>query len=104
MDDTKPISLEQMRAFVAAGGSAEFQVEDRAELTEVYGRLKKAEGPVIEEGETTCCYAQSEKRWTHDPQGIEWETFLTTGESTVYGTDVIAPKVAKACCMPNQAA
>jgi hypothetical protein len=31
MDDTKPISLEQMRAFVAAGGSAEFQVEDRAE-------------------------------------------------------------------------
>jgi hypothetical protein len=31
MDDTKPISLEQMRAFVAAGGSAEFQAEDRAE-------------------------------------------------------------------------
>ena len=31
MDDTKPMSLEQMRAFVAAGGSAEFQVEDRAE-------------------------------------------------------------------------
>ena len=31
MDDTQPINLEQMRAFVAAGGSAEFQVEDRAE-------------------------------------------------------------------------
>lgn len=31
MDDTKPISLEQMRAFVAAGGSAEFQAEDRTE-------------------------------------------------------------------------
>jgi len=31
MDDTKPISLEQMQAFVGAGGSAEFQVEDRAE-------------------------------------------------------------------------
>jgi hypothetical protein len=31
MDDTKPISLEQMRAFVAAGGTADFQVEDRAE-------------------------------------------------------------------------
>ena len=31
MDDTKPISLEQMQAFVAAGGSAEFEVEDRAE-------------------------------------------------------------------------
>src|SRR5580704_13388906 len=31
MDDTKPISLEQMQAFVAAGGSAEFEVEDGAE-------------------------------------------------------------------------
>ena len=31
MDDTKAISPEQMRAFVAPGGSAEFQVEDRAE-------------------------------------------------------------------------
>jgi catechol 2,3-dioxygenase-like lactoylglutathione lyase family enzyme len=80
------------------------QVENHAELTEVYERLKRAEGPVIEEGETTCCYAQSEKNWIHDPQGIEWETFLTTGESTVYGTDVIAPKTINACCRPNRAA
>ena len=79
------------------------QVENRTELTEVYERLKKAEGPVTEEGETTCCYAQSEKSWIRDPQGIEWETFLTIGESTVYGTDVITPK-AKACCTPNRAA
>jgi catechol 2,3-dioxygenase-like lactoylglutathione lyase family enzyme len=78
------------------------QVEDRAELTEVYERLKRAEGPVIEEGETTCCYAQSEKRWIEDPQGVEWETFLTTGESTVYGTDVITPRAAKPCCTPNR--
>jgi len=68
------------------------QVEDRAELSEVYERLKRAEGPVIEEGETTCCYAQSEKSWIEDPQGVEWETFLTTGESTVYGTDVITAR------------
>jgi transposase InsO family protein len=32
MDDTQPISLEQMRAFVAAGGAAKFQAEDRAEM------------------------------------------------------------------------
>jgi catechol 2,3-dioxygenase-like lactoylglutathione lyase family enzyme len=80
------------------------QVEDRAELTEVYERLKRAEGPVIEEGETTCCYAQSEKSWIEDPQGVEWETFLTTGESTVYGTDVIAPRAGKPCCTPDRAA
>ena len=81
------------------------QVEDGAELAEVYGRLKQAEGPVLEEGETTCCYAKSEKSWIADPQGIQWETFLTTGESTTYGPD--AAKSAKgeveagptrACC------
>jgi hypothetical protein len=32
MDDTKPLSLEQMRAFVAAGGAVEFQAEDRDEM------------------------------------------------------------------------
>ena len=67
------------------------QVEDRGELAEVYERLRHAERPVVEEGETTCCYAHSEKSWIDDPQGVQWETFLTTGESTVYGADEIRP-------------
>jgi catechol 2,3-dioxygenase-like lactoylglutathione lyase family enzyme len=77
------------------------QVESRAELEEVYGRLLRAEGPVIEEGETTCCYAQSEKSWIEDPQGIRWETFLTTGESPAYGTDEIRPKRQKEAAAPG---
>jgi catechol 2,3-dioxygenase-like lactoylglutathione lyase family enzyme len=80
------------------------QVENRAELNEVYEHFKRAEGPVLEVGATTCCYAQSEKSWISDPQGVEWETFLTTGESTVYGNGVIPPKAAKTCCTPNAAA
>jgi hypothetical protein len=82
------------------------QVEDGEELQEIYGRLKEAEGPVLEEGKTTCCYAQSEKSWALDPQGVSWETFLTTGESTVYGRSarrVEKPKPA-ACCGPGKAA
>jgi catechol 2,3-dioxygenase-like lactoylglutathione lyase family enzyme len=78
------------------------QVENQAELHEVYERLKRAERPVLEEGKTTCCYAKSEKSWVEDPQGVQWETFLTTGESTVYGTDapaVPAPvRRASGCC------
>ena len=62
------------------------QVEDKDELAEVYDRLKAAEGAVIEEGDTVCCYAQSEKSWIADPQGLAWETFFTHGESTVYGS------------------
>src|SRR5690348_17160326 len=61
------------------------QVEDEAERGEVQGRLKCAEGPVLDEGLTTCCYAKSEKSWIADPSGIAWEAFLTHGESTVYG-------------------
>ena len=78
------------------------QVEDRTELADVYARLQRAERPVLEEGNTTCCYAQSEKSWISDPQGILWETFLTSGESTVYGRDGVRPATAakSACCGP----
>jgi predicted enzyme related to lactoylglutathione lyase len=61
------------------------QVENKDELNDVYARLHKAGGDVIEQGQTTCCYAKSEKSWIDDPAGISWETFLTTGESTDYG-------------------
>lgn len=61
------------------------QVESAEELGEVYGRLRKAGGEVIEQGQTVCCYARSEKSWIDDPAGIPWETFHTTGESIVYG-------------------
>ena len=75
------------------------QVEDHAELTEVYSRLQRAESPVLDEGATTCCYARSEKSWIADPQGVKWETFLTVGESTTYGTE--EPTLPRAtCCEP----
>jgi len=82
------------------------QVENRAELEEVYERLQRAEGPVLEEGASTCCYAQSEKSWIADPQGVQWETFLSTGESTVYGHDparLQPPRSSQdpSCCAPS---
>jgi predicted enzyme related to lactoylglutathione lyase len=82
------------------------QVESQDELQEVYGRLRKAGGNIIEQGETTCCYAKSEKSWIDDPAGISWETFFTTGESTDYGVSVENdPRVAhaKTCCAPQTA-
>ncbi|HEY5758214.1 MAG TPA: ArsI/CadI family heavy metal resistance metalloenzyme [Steroidobacter sp.] len=81
------------------------QVEDRAELADVYSRLQRAEAPILEEGATTCCYAKSEKSWIADPQGIEWETFLTTGESTTYGAAApVRLNQGKPCCEPTRAA
>ena len=88
------------------------QVEDGAELSEVYARLDKAGRPVLEEGKTTCCYAKSEKSWVTDPDGVIWEAFHTIGEATVYGDspalDTIAspaPPEAEPvkCCAPPSA-
>ena len=61
------------------------QVESQSELAEVAERLRTAQHRLFDEGATTCCYAKSEKAWVHDPSGISWETFHTTGESTTYG-------------------
>lgn len=84
------------------------QVENADELQEVYARLKRADAPTFEEGKTTCCYANSEKTWVNDPQGVAWETFLTTGEATTYGGGVesAAPESHAAtkpapCCEPR---
>ncbi len=81
------------------------QVESQEELQEVYARLRKAGRTVIEQGETTCCYAKSEKSWIDDPAGISWETFHTTGESIDYGdgTGEREARIAKACCAPTAA-
>lgn len=83
------------------------QVEDQVELAEVYGRLQAADRPVLEEGATTCCYAQSEKSWIADPDGVVWEAFLTKGEATVYGGSPELERLAaanasgSACCAPK---
>jgi predicted enzyme related to lactoylglutathione lyase len=84
------------------------QAEDKDELKEIYARLHKAGGNVIEQGQTSCCYAKPEKSWIDDPAGISWETFLTSGESTDYGdgTGERKARVAheKSCCVPEVAA
>jgi catechol-2,3-dioxygenase len=78
------------------------QAESRAELEDLYARLRCMNRPVYEEGATTCCYAQSEKNWISDPQGQQWEIFRTTGESAVYGRVAAGTEPGKAaeapCC------
>jgi len=85
LDDPRVNFAISMRGRAVGLDHLGIQVEDSSELREVYARLGKAEGSVIEQGQTICCYSKSEKAWIDDPAGISWETFLTTGESTVYG-------------------
>ena len=94
------------------------QAEDETELAEVFERLSRAERPIVEQKEATCCYAKSDKQWIADPQGVPWETFFTYGKSTIYGEsdsltklreateravcrEPAEPATAAACCAPS---
>jgi catechol 2,3-dioxygenase-like lactoylglutathione lyase family enzyme len=84
------------------------EAETPEELAEVASRLAGAGQPVLDEGPTTCCYAQSTKQWVSDPQGVVWESFHTTGGATQYGASpaletlsaASAGAAANACCAP----
>lgn len=74
------------------------QAEDAAELDAIGARLKAADAVRLAEVGTTCCYAQSDKYWSEDPQGLRWESFYTHGAATSY----FAPAQDAACCGPQQ--
>jgi hypothetical protein len=61
-----------------------FQADDAEELAELKARAQSADTAVLDEGETSCCYAKSEKHWITDPQGIAWEHFHTLDSIPVF--------------------
>lgn len=61
-------------------------------------KLAEAAGQVFDQGQVTCCYANSEKHWTTDPQGLAWEHFHTLSDSVELVDDLVDQK--GACCIP----
>ena len=59
---------------------------------------------LLDEGETTCCYARSEKHWVTDPQGIAWEHFHTLGNIPVFNEAPAHGPSGSTCCAPAEAA
>lgn len=83
-----------------------FQTDTEEELAELKARAQAADMALLDEGETTCCYARSDKHWVTDPQGIAWEHFHTLGDIPVFSQkDKAAPAAAAgeapACCAPR---
>jgi catechol 2,3-dioxygenase-like lactoylglutathione lyase family enzyme len=66
------------------------QVDDAEELDGLRDKLKAAEAPLLEVGETVCCFSKSEKNWTMDPNGLKWETFRSFGDVEDYGEKTLA--------------
>jgi lactoylglutathione lyase len=80
------------------------QTDDAAELAVLKARAAAADMTVLDEGETTCCYARSEKHWVTDPQGIAWEHFHTLANIPVFNEATAKAPAASACCAPTAAA
>ena len=79
-----------------------FQTDDPAELATLKARAESAGLALLDEGATSCCYAQSHKHWVTDPQGIAWEHFHTLGNIPVFNeAPQTATGTAAACCVPS---
>jgi catechol 2,3-dioxygenase-like lactoylglutathione lyase family enzyme len=75
------------------------QTDSEEELQELKARAQAAEMAVLDEGETTCCYARSEKHWVTDPQGIAWEHFHTLDSIPTFSQDSAGvPQETATCC------
>ena len=80
------------------------QTDDPAELAALKARVEAADMALLDEGETTCCYARSEKHWVTDPQGIAWEHFHTLDSIPVFNESAPSASTTAACCVPAEAA
>jgi len=93
-----------------------FQAEDDAELEAIHANLQKADTAVVAEMGAHCCYAESDKYWVTDPQGIAWESFRSLGSIPLFGSAETKPAAAEqvgscgsgqasasSCCAPRVA-
>ncbi|WP_438970533.1 ArsI/CadI family heavy metal resistance metalloenzyme [Methylophaga sp.] len=74
------------------------QVEDESELDEIRDRIRQTDIAMVDEGETVCCYAESDKSWLQDPAGIAWEAYQTMGDAQLFSDKTTSEK--SACCTP----
>jgi catechol 2,3-dioxygenase-like lactoylglutathione lyase family enzyme len=75
------------------------QVDSTEELEALRKQMKAADLSLFDEGETTCCYAASEKSWVKDPSGIPWEAYHTMADVALFSVQKAGEK--SACCTPK---
>lgn len=75
------------------------QVDENQEFEQIVERLKKADVGVYDEGETTCCYAESTKAWVQDPSGVAWEAYKTMSDAEIFNSKDEGGEKASSCCV-----
>lgn len=76
------------------------QVESASELTEITERLKNADLGVYDEGQTTCCYSESNKAWVKDPSGLAWEAYQNMADAEVFSAKKSEEE--SECCVSDE--
>src|SRR6185369_1170854 len=76
------------------------QADTEEELAALKASAEAADMTLLDVGETSCCYARSDKYWVTDPQGIAWEQFHTLGSIPVFSEKPAIQEAgqASACC------
>jgi catechol-2,3-dioxygenase len=74
------------------------QVDNADELGVLREHMSQANISTHSDGETTCCYARSEKSWVEDPNGIAWEAYHTMADAQIYSSNDDAVEAVGACC------
>lgn len=82
------------------------QVDSDEELAVLRDQVRNADIAARDQPGAACCYANSNKYWITDPQGIAWETYHTLGSIPTFGQDAksavkVGSAVASACCAPG---
>jgi catechol-2,3-dioxygenase len=76
------------------------QVDDAGELTALREQMSAANISTHSNGETTCCYARSEKSWVEDPNGIAWEAYHSMEDVQIFSANDAVDETG-ACCTPQ---
>ena len=74
------------------------QTDTEDELVALKAQAEAADLTLQDVGETTCCYARSDKYWVTDPQGIPWEQFHTLNGIPTFSESSAEAREPSACC------
>ena len=80
------------------------QVDSDDELEEIAQRFDDAEIASSTQQDASCCYANSNKHWSQDPQGIAWESFHTMKNIPMFSvnTKTDTKNNSSNCCTSNE--
>jgi hypothetical protein len=78
------------------------QTDTEEELVELKARAEAADMTLLDVGETSCCYARSDKYWVTDPNGIAWEQFHTLADIRVFSQKAPGDQAETAACCASR--